>query len=79
MSRESNKSSEGIALEDKDQLEQLPEKHREEILKQYDLPNVKVNLFTILGYGTSLDFTLQIVGGLMSLGAGISHASVYRM
>lgn len=70
MSHESKKSS-VVALDDKDQLDQLPEKHREEILKQYDLPNVKVNLFTILGYGTPLDFTMQIVGSIMSVGAGI--------
>ena len=70
MSHDSKKSS-VVALDDKDQLDQLPEKHREEILKQYDLPNVKVNLFTILGYGTPLDFAMQIVGSIMSVGAGI--------
>jgi len=61
-----------VAFDDKADfdLDQLPDKHREEILKQYDLPNVKVNLFTILGYGTPLDFALQILGSVTSVGAG---------
>jgi hypothetical protein len=73
MSPESGKSS-VVAFDDKADfdLDQLPEKHREEILKQYDLPNVKVNLFTILGYGTPLDFALQILGSFTSVGAGIT-------
>ena len=71
MSRESNRSS-VVALDDKDGLDRLPEKYREEILKQYDLPDVKVNLFTILEYGTSLDLALQVVGSIMSVAAGIS-------
>ena len=59
-----------FALDNKDDLDRLPEEHRDEILKQYDLPKVKVNLFTLLGYGTPLDFALQIIGSVMSVGAG---------
>jgi len=71
MSYESGKSS-VVGLDDEAEfdLDQLPEKYREEILKQYDLPNVKVNLFTILAYGTPLDFLLQILGSVMSVAAG---------
>jgi hypothetical protein len=72
MSHESKKSS--VVALDSDKadfdLDQLPEKHRDEILKQYDLPDVKVNLFTILGYGTPLDFVLQSFGSVMAVGAG---------
>jgi ATP-binding cassette subfamily B (MDR/TAP) protein 1 len=53
-----------------DHLGSLSERQRDEILKQYDLPKVKVNLFTLLGYGTPLEFALQIVGSVMSAGAG---------
>lgn len=71
MSRESGKSI-VVALDDKADydLDQLPDKHREEILKQYDLPIAKVNFFTILGYGTPLDFVLQSLGSVMAVGAG---------
>jgi len=48
----------------------LSKKHREEILKQYDLPKVSVNLFTLLKYGDRLDFVLQIVGSLFSVAGG---------
>lgn len=54
----------------KDDLDRLPEKHREEILKQYDLPKVNVNFFTLLGYGNYVDYALQVVGSIMSVGAG---------
>ena len=50
----------------------LSKKHREEILKQYDMPKVSVNIFTLLRYGDSLDFALQIVGSIFSI-AGGSH------
>jgi hypothetical protein len=69
MPPESGKSS-VVASDDAKDLDRLPEKYREEILKQYDLPDVKVNLFTILAYGTRLDHALQIIGSLMSVGAG---------
>jgi len=78
MSRDSNKSS-VVRLDDKEQLDLLPEKHREEILKQYDLPNVKVNLFTLLGYGTPLDFALQILGSVMATAAGITVIFILKM
>jgi hypothetical protein len=68
---ESNKSRLlGLDEQTKDDLDQLPEKHREEILKQYDLPKVSVNLFTLLGYGNYVDYALQVVGSIMSVGAG---------
>jgi hypothetical protein len=70
MAPESDKSS-VVASDDKEDLDQLPEKYRDQLLKQYELPDVKVNLFTILGYGTRLDLALQIVGSIMSVGAGI--------
>jgi hypothetical protein len=81
MSHESGKSS-VVALDDKADfdfdLDQLPEKHREEILKQYDLPNLKVNLFTILGYGTPLDLVLQSLGSVMAVGAGTTISFVWN-
>lgn len=71
MAPESAQSS-VVASDDKEErLDKLPEKYRDEILRQYDLPEVKVNLFTILGYDTRFDLVLQIIGSIMSVGAGI--------
>jgi len=57
-------------------IDNLPEQYREEILRQYDLPKVKVNLFTLLGYGTWGEFALQILGSVMSVGAGRPYMRV---
>ena len=57
-------------------LERLPTQFRQEILKQYDLPNVKVSIFTIFKYGTPMEYALQFLGILMAIAAGTyRHAS----
>ena len=48
----------------------LPKEHRDQVLKQYDLPNVKVNIFDILRYGDRMDFILMVVGSVMSVCGG---------
>lgn len=67
----------GTPEEEKDQfkvkLEGLPEKYKEEILKQYDLPDTKATLFSILKYATWVEIVLMVVGTLMSIGSGTSH------
>jgi hypothetical protein len=52
-------------------LQRLPTNYREEILKQYDLPVVKVSILTIFRYGTPLEYAMQIVGILFAIAAGI--------
>ena len=51
-------------------LDWLPTQFREEILKQYDLPNTKVSIFTIFKYGTPLEYAMQFLGILMAITAG---------
>ena len=48
----------------------LPEKYREEILKQYDVPNTQVTLFAVLRYATWFEKTLMVVGSLTSMASG---------
>ena len=51
-------------------LERLPTQFRQEILKQYDLPDIKVSIFTIFKYGTPLEYAIQFLGILMAIAAG---------
>jgi len=51
-------------------LQRLPTDYREEILKQYDLPVVKVSILTIFRYGTPLEYAMEIVGILFAIAAG---------
>ena len=48
----------------------LPKDYRDQISQQYDLPNIKVNLFDILRYGDTTDFVLMLVGSVMSVAGG---------
>lgn len=57
-------------------LQRLPTNYREEILKQYDLPVVKVSILTIFRYGTPLEYAMQIVGILFAIAAGIVPPSL---
>ena len=51
-------------------LQGLPEKYREEILKQYDLPETKASLISILKHAKGIEILLMVVGTLMSIGSG---------
>jgi hypothetical protein len=53
-----------------DHLDPRLKQHREELEKQYEIPKIKVGFLTILGYGTPLDYFLQILGAIMSIGSG---------
>jgi hypothetical protein len=53
-------------------LNGLPEKYRDEILRQYELPEVKATLFTIFRYATWIEVLLMLVGSLTAAAAGIS-------
>ena len=57
-------------------LEGLPEKYREEILKQYELPETKASLVSILKYATWVEVMFMVVGTLMSIGSG-THRSPF--
>jgi hypothetical protein len=54
-----------------DIIDRLPTQFREEILKQYDLPQEKYSLFTIFKWATPFEVFLQVFGLLMAIGAGI--------
>jgi hypothetical protein len=54
-------------------LQRLPSHYRTEILKQYDLPVVKVSIFTILRYATPLEVVMQVVGLIMAIAAGTPY------
>jgi hypothetical protein len=51
-------------------LQRLPSQYRAEILKQYDLPSVKISIFDILRYATNLEFAMQIIGTICAIAAG---------
>jgi hypothetical protein len=59
-----------------ERLAGLPEKYKEEILRQYDLPETKVSFLAILGYATWIEVVLMVVGSLMSIAAGKNHNSM---
>jgi hypothetical protein len=54
-----------------ERLAGLPEKYRQEILRQYDIPETKVTLFAVLRYASSVEYFLMIVGTFMSIASGI--------
>lgn len=60
----------------KDDFEQrlagLPDKYRDEILRQYDVPQTKVSLFAVLRRATWFETFLMIVGTIMSIATGFS-------
>lgn len=60
-------------------LGRLPTQFREEILKQYDLPDVNVSIFTIFRYATPLEYAMQIIGILMAFLAGIYASFRYSI
>jgi hypothetical protein len=60
-------------------LQRLPTKHRQEILKQYDLPDVNLNLFSILRYATPAEFAMQIVGSICAVAAGWPLTVTWRL
>jgi len=53
-------------------LQRLPTQQREQLQKQYELPEVKVGIITILRYATPLEMALQILGLIMAIVQGTS-------
>jgi hypothetical protein len=51
-------------------LEKLPTRYRDEILKQYDLPQTKVSFFTVFRYATPLEYAMQVIGIIAAIAAG---------
>jgi DNA-directed RNA polymerase specialized sigma24 family protein len=54
-------------------LANLPEQHREEILRQYDLPTSQATILTMLGFATWVEMLLMVAGTILSIGAGPSR------
>ena len=58
-------------------LAELPEKYRHEILRQYDVPDTNISLFSmILRHATLFEILLMTIGTLMSMASG-THDMVY--
>lgn len=53
-----------------ERLAGLPEKYRDEILRQFDIPQTKITLLSVLGYATWPEILLMIAGSLFSMGGG---------
>jgi len=53
-----------------DVIDRLPSQFREEILRQYDLPQESYSLFEIFKWATPVEVVMQIFGLLMAIGAG---------
>ena len=49
----------------------LPEKYRDEILRQYEIPEDKVTLFAVLRHATMFEKLLMIIGTIMAIASGI--------
>lgn len=72
-SHESKKKSEDF----EERLAGLPEKYRDEILRQYDIPETKVSLLAVLRHATLFEKLLMIIGTLMAIASGNSHSNGY--
>jgi len=53
-----------------ERLAGLPEKYRNEILKQYDVPETKVTLFGVLRHATVVEILLMVAGTILSIASG---------
>lgn len=68
---ESKKENENF----EERLAGLPGKYRDEILRQYDIPEINVSLLAVLRHATLFEILLMIIGTLMAVASGISHSS----
>jgi len=55
-------------------LASLPERFRAEILRQYEIPEIKVSLLAVLRYATLFEDLLMVIGLLLSIGSGMQHS-----
>jgi ATP-binding cassette, subfamily B (MDR/TAP), member 1 len=53
-----------------ERLSKLPERYKDEILKQYDLPEAKATLVSVMQYATWKEVLLMVVGTFMSMASG---------
>ena len=53
-----------------DHIAGLPEKYREEILRQYELPEVKATFLDILRWAKPFEVVLMVVGILLAIASG---------
>ena len=53
-----------------ERLAGLPEKYRDEILKQYDIPETKTSLFGVLRHATWIEILLMVAGTFLSIASG---------
>ena len=52
-------------------LATLPEEYRDEVLRQYDLPESKATILSILAFATWVEILLMVTGTILSIGAGV--------
>jgi hypothetical protein len=68
-----NASQSSVGLADRpleETLARLPTRFREELARQYDLPDNKISIIDILRYATPLEVVMMIVGTVMAIVAG---------
>ena len=70
ISEHSTTKSEEKTVDFEKRLAKLPEKYRQEILHQYDFPDSKATLLSILGLATWVEVLLMIAGTIFSIAAG---------
>jgi hypothetical protein len=58
-----------------ERLAGLPERHRDEILRQYEIPETDVSLFAVLRHATLFEKVLMVIGTLMAIASGITHSN----
>jgi len=51
-------------------LAHLPETYKEEILRQYDIPQIKSTMLDVLRWATPFEVALMALGGIMAIVAG---------
>ena len=52
-------------------LATLPEEYRDEVLRQYDLPESKATILSIFAFATWMEILLMVAGTIFSIGAGV--------
>jgi len=53
-----------------ERLAKLPEQYRDEILKQYDLPEPSATLLSVFKYATWIEIFLMVVGTFTAIASG---------
>src|SRR5436190_17350876 len=56
----------------------LPDQYRDEILRQYEIPETNASLFAVLRYATLFEKLLMIIGAFMAIASGTLYSHVTK-